>query len=93
MGSYKYNFNHLNFPPGSGMHLNISLWSTDEEKNLFQDKDGKSELGVTPIGQHFIAGILKHADALCAMVCPSVNSYKRWVSCGVCHCVPVHRQL
>jgi glutamine synthetase len=30
-----------------------------------------------PLGRHFVAGVLAHAPALCALAAPTVNSYKR----------------
>jgi glutamine synthetase len=35
------------------------------------------ERTLSPIGQHFIAGVLAHSAALTALVAPTVNSYKR----------------
>jgi glutamine synthetase type III len=58
---------------GSGCHSHVSLW--DGDKNLFEDEAG--ELGVSELGYNFIGGVIKHADALCAILNPTVNSYKR----------------
>ena len=49
--------------PGSGLHFHASLWRGDTLA------DG--------VGRAFIAGVLKHAAALCAIAAPTVNSYKR----------------
>ena len=57
------------------MHQNISLWSASDNQNLFQ---GSGRLGLSKMGEQFVAGLVKHAEALCALVCPSVNSYKRY---------------
>ncbi|AHC52158.1 glutamate--ammonia ligase [Sulfolobus acidocaldarius SUSAZ] len=65
-------FNKL---PGSGMHLNISLWR--EGKNVFYDP--KDKYGLSELGYNFIAGLLEHAKALTALVAPTVNSYKRLI--------------
>ena len=49
--------------PGSGLHFHASLWRGD-----------------TPaegVARAFIAGVLAHAPALCAIAAPTVNSYKR----------------
>ena len=46
-------------------------------KNGFYDADDKYKLSQT--AKHFIAGQLKHARALAAVVAPTVNSYKRLV--------------
>lgn len=61
---------------GSGMHVHQSF-SNKEGKNLFFDKDDPFNL--SPIAYGFIAGQLKHARALSAVVAPTVNSYKRLV--------------
>jgi glutamate---methylamine ligase len=58
---------------GSGCHAHISLWQG--ERNLFADDMG--ELGLSTAGYRFIGGIMHHAQALCALLNPVVNSYKR----------------
>lgn len=58
---------------GSGCHAHVSMWQGN--KNLFED--AKGELGVAKLGYHFIGGVITHADALCAILNPTVNSYKR----------------
>ena len=58
---------------GSGCHSHVSLWRGDD--NVFEDKDG--ELGVSDIGYRFLGGLMEHADAICALTNPTVNSYKR----------------
>jgi glutamine synthetase len=58
---------------GSGCHAHVSLWKGN--KNLFEDPKG--ELGVAKLGYHFLGGVIEHADALCALLNPTVNSYKR----------------
>ncbi len=60
---------------GNGCHLHVSLWSPDGKKNLFEDK--KHELGLSKLAHHFLGGVLAHAEALCALTNPTVNSYKR----------------
>jgi len=47
--------------------------------NLFQDKKDPQGLDLSPMAYHFLGGILKHARALAALACPSINSYKRLV--------------
>jgi glutamine synthetase len=37
---------------------------------------------VSRLADHFIAGILRHAAAICAVIAPTVNSYKRLVAQG-----------
>lgn len=62
--------------PGSGMHINLSLFKDD--KNVFYNKNDKLSLSETAYS--CIAGIIKHAKAMCAITNPTVNSYKRLVS-------------
>ena len=61
---------------GSGMHCHQSLFDT-KGKNLFYD--AQDEYHLSPLAFSFIAGQLKHACALAAIVAPTVNSYKRLV--------------
>lgn len=58
---------------GNGCHTHVSLWAN--EKNVFCDKSG--ELGLSKPAYQFLAGLLQHAPALCAITNPTVNSYKR----------------
>lgn len=60
---------------GSGLHVNMSL--TKDGKNVFFD--AKSESGLSPTGLSFIAGIIRHIRAICAVTNPTVNSYKRLI--------------
>jgi len=64
--------------PGSGMHVHQSLFDIKAKANAFYDKDHKYNL--SKIAFNFIAGQIKHIDAMCAILCPTVNSYKRLVS-------------
>ena len=61
--------------PGSGMHTHQSLHDTETGTNLFAD--GASEFGLSSTAQTFLAGQLEHARAMCALLAPLVNSYKR----------------
>jgi glutamine synthetase len=63
-------FSHLT---GNGCHVHVSLWKGDQ--NVFEDEHG--ELGVSSQGYNFIGGIIHSADALAAILNPTVNSYKR----------------
>jgi len=63
---------------GSGMHVHQSLFDIKAKTNAFYDKDHKYNL--SKIAFNFIAGQIKHIDAMCAVLCPTVNSYKRLVS-------------
>jgi glutamine synthetase len=65
-------FAHLT---GNGCHLHVSVWTPDGKKNLFEDK--KDELGLSKLAYDFLGGVLAHAEGLCALTNPTVNSYKR----------------
>ncbi len=73
---------------GSGGHLHFSLWDTTTGSNVLHDPDAAR--GFSRLGEHFVAGVLKHLPALSAITCPTVNSYKRlqphaWASAFVCY--------
>jgi glutamine synthetase len=61
---------------GSGMHCHQSIFD-NKGNNLFFD--AIDEFHLSPLAYGFIAGQLKHARALAAVVAPTVNSYKRLV--------------
>jgi glutamine synthetase len=67
---------------GSGAHYNMSLADINTGINLFDDADDQRGCGLSKLGYQFIAGILKHAPAICAVIAPTVNSYKRLVARG-----------
>ncbi|MGY3609129.1 MULTISPECIES: type III glutamate--ammonia ligase [unclassified Bradyrhizobium] len=58
---------------GNGCHAHVSVWR--DGRNLFEDEAG--ELGVSKLGYQFLGGIMHSADALAALLNPTVNSYKR----------------
>lgn len=60
---------------GSGMHTHQSLWKKD--KNIFYDPSGYGLISEN--ARHYIGGILAHAEALCAFIAPTTNSYRRLV--------------
>lgn len=62
---------------GNGMHVHLSLFTKDGERNVFYDSEGYA--GISQTCRYFIGGLLYHARALCAVVAPTVNSYKRLV--------------
>lgn len=61
---------------GNGMHIHQSIFDKKAE-NLFYDKKDKYRL--SPLAYHFLGGQLKHVRELAAVLCPTVNSYKRLV--------------
>lgn len=60
---------------GSGCHTHISLWDRERGHSLFADP--ADPLKLSPMAYRFLGGILHSAEALCAIVTPSVNSYRR----------------
>lgn len=60
---------------GSGFHLHISLGHIGREGNAFDDPAGEDGLSRTL--RHFLGGVLKHADAVSALLNPTINAYKR----------------
>ncbi|NIM95949.1 MAG: glutamine synthetase [Anaerolineales bacterium] len=61
---------------GSGMHTHQSIF-TVKGKNVFFDPE--DPFGLSKVAYGFIAGQLKHAPGIAAIVAPTVNSYKRIV--------------
>jgi glutamine synthetase len=59
---------------GSGMHVHQSLWKNGQP--LFA---GSKYAGLSDLALQYIAGLLHHAPALCALCNPTTNSYKRLV--------------
>ncbi len=67
---------------GSGAHYNMSLFDPATGDNLFADDSDPRGMGYSKLAYHFVAGMLKHAGAITAVTCPTVNSYKRLVGRG-----------
>jgi glutamine synthetase len=68
----------------SGGHLNLSL-ADESGENAFAARDGNGSArdpGYTDLAYQFTAGVLRHADAITALACPTVNSYKRLLPHG-----------
>ncbi|MDP3966981.1 MAG: hypothetical protein Q8Q02_01770 [Nocardioides sp.] len=63
---------------GSASHVNISLADATTGDNLFAAPDGS----YSDMSRHFVAGVLRHAGAICAVTSSTVNSYKRFTSKG-----------
>jgi len=60
---------------GSGFHVHVSL-TDDTGANVFGDPGAPD--GISAAGRHAIAGVLRHARALSALLNPTINSYKRF---------------
>jgi glutamine synthetase len=73
--------------PGCGLHLHLSLWDAEGKRDLsIGEKDDEP---LSPLGLHFLGGLLAHARALTGAGSPIVNSYKRllpgsWAPAHVC---------
>jgi glutamine synthetase len=67
---------------GSGAHFNMSLADLKTGENLFADEQDERGCKLSKLGYQFIAGILRHAPAICAVIAPTVNSYKRLIARG-----------
>lgn len=60
---------------GSGMHLNFSVYK--DGVSLFDNVTGDE---IAPEAKYFMGGIMAHAEGMCAITNPIVNSYKRILS-------------
>ncbi len=60
---------------GNGCHIHVSLWDREKGTNLFHSDVDKE--GLSPLGYDFLGGVLHSAEGLCAIVNPTVNSYRR----------------
>jgi glutamine synthetase len=88
---------------GSGAHYNLSLAEAGGGRNLFQASGGepgaqgvgdRPDRGYSELAYQFTAGVLEHAGAITAVVCPTVNSYKRMLPRGLMNEIswaPVYR--
>jgi glutamine synthetase len=61
--------------PGCGGHLHQSLWDKQTENNLFHGGDGV----MSDLMRYYIGGLVKNLPGLMALLCPTINSYKRTV--------------
>ena len=77
-------YEHL---PGCGLHIHLSLWDKAGQRDLSIGETPDQAL--SPLGGHFVAGLLSHAPALSGIGSPIVNSYKRlqpgsWAPAHIC---------
>jgi glutamine synthetase len=63
---------------GSGLHMHSSLWDAKTGAELFADPDDPRGLGLSAMAYDYIGGLIDHAPAMTAVLCPTVNSYKRF---------------
>ena len=62
---------------GNGGHIHYHLADANGGENLFPDQEDPRGLGLSEMAYQFIAGIFAHAPALCSVMSPTVNCYKR----------------
>ncbi|MCD2176499.1 glutamine synthetase family protein [Rhizobium sp. C1] len=66
-----------NAAAGSSSHIHQSLWSLDG-KPMFYDPNGR--YGMSKMMEHYVAGLLAHAEEVTYFLAPYINSYKRFVA-------------
>jgi glutamine synthetase len=59
---------------GNGVHIHFSLVDLEGRSVSY---DASHKYGISSVAGAFLAGILRYADALCAITAPSVISYER----------------
>ena len=79
----KYDINDT----GSSCHIHSSLWSLDGTKALFEG-DHHDPHHMSPLFQHYLAGLIATSREFSLLWAPTVNSYKRfqlgsWAPTGV----------
>ncbi len=67
---------------GSGAHINMSFVDIATGTNVFATDNDDGTVSYLPAAYHFTAGLLKHAPAITALACSTVNSYKRLLPVG-----------
>ncbi|SIT44146.1 Glutamine synthetase family protein [Paraburkholderia piptadeniae] len=60
----------------SGWHLHQSLVRVADGKNAFMPADDTAPLSAS--GQHYLAGLLAHAQGATALSTPTINGYRRY---------------
>ena len=73
--------------PGCGLHVHLSVWDAEGKHELSMGESEEDPL--SPVGRHFLGGLLAHAAALTGVGAPLVNSYKRllpgsWAPAHIC---------
>ena len=62
---------------GNGGHIHYHLADPPSGENLFLDEEDPRGLGLSQFAYQFIGGIFAHAPALCSVMSPTINCYKR----------------
>lgn len=73
--------------PGCGLHVHLSVWDQAGQQELSSGE--RADEPLSPLGRHFVGGLLSHARALTGVGSPIVNSYKRllpgsWSPAHIC---------
>jgi glutamine synthetase len=73
---HRVSFTPLPEPQGTsnGTHIHWSFLNSDNQPVLYEEKQPRS---MSLLGSRFVAGVLHHLPALCAITAPSVASYYR----------------
>ena len=62
---------------GCGAHTHMSLLARDGGEPVFADSSGNDPMGFSAVGRQFIAGQLRRARSIYALLAPTVNCLKR----------------
>jgi glutamine synthetase len=63
----------------SGWHLHQSLVDLKKGSNAFaSESTSGSASALSPSGQYWLAGLLAHADGICALANPTIDAYERF---------------
>ena len=67
---------------GSSGHLHMSLWDIVKDTPLMHAAEGEpaGPYGLSQVGQHFMAGMMKLSREMAVFLAPFINSYKRFAS-------------
>jgi glutamine synthetase len=65
--------------PGSSGHIHQSLFDAQDRENLFADKNKQNDIGLSQLGQRYLAGLITASPDLTAVFSPTINSYRRYV--------------
>lgn len=63
--------------PGQSGHIHVSLTDADTGEGVFHDPDGRH--GMSRVMESFVAGQVKYMPEALAMVCSTINAYRRMV--------------
>lgn len=62
----------------SGWHLHQSLCDLGTGANAFANMQAGDPSDLSPLGRHYVGGLLAHAAAACVFSTPTINGYKRF---------------